>query len=338
MTPKTTRRDVLKLAAAGGASTLFGLSAPSIVRAADYPTRPIKIVVPFAPGGGSDRLTRVFMPYLQKELGQPLDVVYMPGGGTVLGNTYLLAQKPDGYTICNTAVNYTAVTLAQGLARFKPEDFWMINLPSRDFTLGAAPADSPLESFQEVLEKLKKDPKSLSIGMQAASVDGVNLILTLRAAGVETDNLRIVTYDGGGVVRNAVMGGQVDVGFVGSEGYLPLMDKIKPLVGFWDRPMFPEFANTPSISQVAGAMGFTTEFLPGSLRGWVIQTALKDQHPDVYKILLGAFERATRNPEAVKASEAQQLPLVWYGPEDSNEAYLSTCRLLTKYADLLKGS
>src|SRR5262249_5187033 len=151
--------------------------------------------------------SRVFIPYLQKQLGQPLQVEYMPGGGTVLGNSYLLAQRTDGYTISNTAVNYTAVTLAQGLAPFKAEDLWMINLPSRDFTLGAVPADSPIKSFNEVIEKLKKDPTSLSVGMQANSVDYVNLVLALRAAGVDTTKLRAVTYDGGGVVRNAVMGG-----------------------------------------------------------------------------------------------------------------------------------
>ncbi len=251
-----TRRDVLGSIALGGAATLVGVSAPSIVRAADkYPSRPIKIMIPFAPGGGSDRLTRVFIPFLQKELGQPLTVEYMPGGGTVLGNSYLLAQKPDGYTISNTGVNYTAVTIAQGLAKYKAEDFWPINLPSRDFTLGAVASDSPITSFKEVLEKLRKDPKSLSLGMQAASVDYLNLILALRAAGVDTAQLRVVTYDGGGVVRNAVMGSQVDVGFVGAEGYLPLMSKIKPLVGFWDKALFPEFDSTPSIVKIGSRHG-----------------------------------------------------------------------------------
>jgi tripartite-type tricarboxylate transporter receptor subunit TctC len=330
------RRDVLKIAAAGG----LVLAAPSIVRAAEgkYPSRPIKIIIPFAPGGGSDRLTRVFMPYLQKELGQPLQVEYMPGGGTVLGNAYLLAQKPDGYTISNTAVNYTAVTLAQGLAQFKGEDFWMINLPSRDFTLGATAADSKLTSFNEVIEKLRKDPTSLSVGMQASSVDYVNMILALRSAGIDTTKLRVVTYDGGGVVRNSVMGGQVDVGFVGAEGYLPLMEKIKPLVGFWDKALFPAFNDTPTIGKIGSDMGFATDFLEGSQRGWQISTALKDKNPDVYKVLLGAFERATKDPEAVKASEAQQLPLVWYGPEESNAAYLKTVNTLVKYKDLLKGA
>lgn len=334
-----TRRDVLGSIALGGAATLVGVSAPSIVRAADkYPSRPIKIMIPFAPGGGSDRLTRVFIPFLQKELGQPLTVEYMPGGGTVLGNSYLLAQKPDGYTISNTGVNYTAVTIAQGLAKYKAEDFWPINLPSRDFTLGAVASDSPITSFKEVLEKLRKDPKSLSLGMQAASVDYLNLILALRAAGVDTAQLRVVTYDGGGVVRNAVMGSQVDVGFVGAEGYLPLMSKIKPLVGFWDKALFPEFDSTPSIVKVGTDLGFKAEFVEGSQRGWVIQTSLKDKNPEVYKVLVAAFERATKDPEAVKASEAQQLPLVWYGPEASNEAYMRTCATCVKHAELLRGS
>ncbi len=334
-----TRRELLKMTAAGAATAGFALAMPGIVRAADvYPSRPIKIIIPFAPGGMSDRLSRVFMPFLEKELQQPLQVEYMPGGGTVLGNTYLLAQKPDGYTISNTAVNYTAVTLAQGLAKFKGEDLWMLNLPSRDFTLGAAPADSPLTSFNEVIDRLKKDPRSVSVGMQANSVDYVNMILALRAAGIETDKMRIVTYDGGGVVRNAVMGGQVDVGFVGAEGYLTLMDKIKPLVGFWDKALLPEFDNTPSIGQIGKDMGFDAEFIEGSQRGWQISTQLKNENPDVYATLLGAFERATKDPEAIKASEAQQLPLHWYGPEESNAAYLSTVNTLMKYSDLLKGS
>lgn len=332
----TTRRDVLKFA---GTTALLGVAAPGILRAADkYPSRPIKIIIPFAPGGMSDRLSRVFMPYLQTELGQPLQVEYMPGGGTVLGNSYLLAQPTDGYTISNTAVNYTAVTIAQGLAPFKGDALWMINLPSRDYTLGAVAADSPLTSFQEVIEKLKKDPASLSVGMQSNSVDYVNLILALRAAGVDTARLRAVTYDGGGVVRNAVMGGQVDVGFVGAEGYLTLMAKIKPLVGFWDKPALEEFAKTPSIGQVGKEMGFETEFIDGSQRGWQISRALKDKNPEAYQVLLGAFERATKNPEAVKASEAQQLPLVWYGPEESNQAYLRTVNTLAKYSNLLKGA
>lgn len=334
-----TRRDVLGTLALGGAAAAVGVSAPGIVRAADkYPSRPVKIVIPFAPGGGSDRLTRVFIPFLQKELGQPLQVEYMPGGGTVLGNSYLLAQKPDGYTISNTGVNYTAVTIAQGLAQYKAEDFWPINLPSRDFTLGAVAADSPINSYKEVLEKLRKDPKSISLGMQAASVDYLNMILSLRAAGVDTGQLRIVTYDGGGVVRNAVMGSQVDVGFVGAEGYLPLMSKIKPIVGFWDKALFPEFDSTPSIGKIGQEMGFKADFVEGSQRGWVVQTALKDKNPDVYKVLIAAFERATRDPEAVKASEAQQLPLVWYGPEASNEAYMRTVATCVKNAELLKGA
>jgi tripartite-type tricarboxylate transporter receptor subunit TctC len=334
---ETTRREALKLAALGGASLVAGLATPSIVRADKYPSRPIKIVIPFAPGGSSDRLSRVAIPYLQKELGQPFEVVYQPGGGTVLGHTYLLNQPLDGYTICNSAITYIPLTIAQGQAPYKAEDFSMINLPSRDFTMVATAKDTSVMTFGEVIEKLKKNPGSLSLGVQASSVDYVNLVLTLQAAGVDTTKLRVVTYDGGGPVRNATAGGQIDVGFAGAEGFLNLKDKIRVLAGLWDEPV-AGFGDAPLVDKIAADMGFKANYLPGSLRGWLVPTKLKVQQPEIFNILVGAVERATKNPEAVKASEVQQLGLVWYGPEASNELYLKTAKILQEHAHILKGS
>ena len=90
--------------------------------------------------------------------------------------------------------------------------------------------------MQDLIDRLKADPSSVSVGVQPASADYANLILTLRAAGIDPSAVRIVTYDGGGPARNATAGGQVDVGFVGAEGFLPLKDKIKPLAMYAAEP------------------------------------------------------------------------------------------------------
>ena len=328
-----TRREMLRLAMLAGAT----LACPNIVRADKYPSRPIKIVVPFAPGGSSDRLSRVAMPFLKKELGQPLDIIYQPGGGTVLGHTYLLNQPLDGYTICNSAVTYIPLTIAQGLAPFKVDDFTMINLPSRDFTMAVTAKDTSVKSFADALERLKKDPRSLSLGVQASSVDYVNMILVLQAAGIDTGKIRLVTYDGGGPVRNATAGGQIDLGFAGAEGFINLRDKIRVLAGFWDETI-AEWNDAPLLSKIATESGIKVNYLPGALRGWVVPSKLKKEHPEIFKTLVDAFERATKDPEAIKSSQVQQLGLVWYGPEASDAMYQKTAKTLQEHAYLLKGS
>jgi putative tricarboxylic transport membrane protein len=190
-----------------------------------------------------------------------------------------------------------------------------------------------LQDFQQVISSLKEDPASLSIGVQPASADYANLILAMRASGIDPAGLRIVTYDGGGPARNATAGAQVDVGFVGGEGFLPLKDRIKPLAIFAAGPVewFPE---APTIATT----GVKTDFVEGSQRGWVVPTALKNEQPEIYTFIEGAVERASKNPEAIQALQTQQLATTWYGPQASNEAYLTNAKKMAQYVDLLKGS
>jgi tripartite-type tricarboxylate transporter receptor subunit TctC len=325
-----TRRDALKLT--GGSLLAAGtIGMPSIARAA-YPDRAINVIVPFAVGGYNDRLARAFSPFLEKAIGQPLVIVNKAGAGTQLGHTYALQQKNDGYTIlCTSASPYIPLSILLQQAPYKAEDFYMINLPSRDYTLAATASSSPIKSFAEVIDKLKKDPTSLSVGVQPASADYANLVLSMKAAGIDPTKLRLVTYDGGGPNRNAVAGAQVDVGFVGAEGFLPLKEKVRPLAMFADtKPdWYPE---APLISE----SGIKTDMVEGSQRGWAVSTALKNEAPDIYKAIEAAVSKASQDPAAVAALKTQQLSTTWYGPEASNKAYLDNAAKMAKYVDLLK--
>ncbi|MDQ3560441.1 MAG: tripartite tricarboxylate transporter substrate-binding protein, partial [Pseudomonadota bacterium] len=215
---------------------------------------------------------------------------------------------------------------------YKLEDFTMINLPSRDYTLAATTADSEIENFQQVIDQLKADPTSLSIGVQPASADYANLMLTMQAAGIDPTKLRIVTYDGGGPNRNATAGGQVDVGFVGGEGFLPLKDKIKPLAMYAAEA--PEWwPDAPTIAEA----GIEQDFVDGSQRGWAVATKLKQEQPEIYAKLAGAIERASKNPEAIAALEKQELSTTWYGEEASQKAFLDNAAKMEKHVQLLKG-
>ncbi|HEV7264887.1 MAG TPA: tripartite tricarboxylate transporter substrate binding protein [Falsiroseomonas sp.] len=318
-----------------GATAAAGLvSAPGIARAQSFPDRPVNVIVPFATGGYNDRLARAFAPFLQKELGQPVTITNRPGGGTVLGHSLFLRAE-DGYTICCTSVApFIPLSILVQNASYKAEDFHMVNLPSRDFTLLATSNDKPFQNIGEVVDQLKRDPRSISVGVQPNSADYVNLALLMDASGVDRSRMRIVTYDGGGPARNATAGGHVDVGLVGGEGFLPIKSRIRPLLVFAESKV-PDYDVT-TIVEFAGTRGFPPEFVEGSQRGWVLQAALLQRHPDRAQILSEAIERATKNPECVTTLQGQQLATDWYGPEASNRAFRTTFEALRKHASLLK--
>ncbi len=324
------RRDAVRLAAAGVAAT--AIAKPAILHAQAYPSKPINIVVPFATGGYNDRLARAFGPHFQRITGQPWVIVNRGGSGALLGHTYFLQQPDDGYTICCTsAAPYIPLNIYLQNATFKLEDFQMINLPSRDYTLMATTADSPLKSIKEVVDKLKADPASLSIGVQPNSADLVNLMLFADANKIPRDKLKLVTYDGGGPARNATAGGVVNIGLVGGEGFLPIASKIRPLLTFDDQRQKPWDA--PSVTEVGGK---DAEFVAGSQRGWAVHTSMMKKSPDVYKALVAALEKVSKDAETVAGLEKQQLATQWTGPEESNASFKKTAEVMRKHISLLK--
>lgn len=327
------RRTALKIGASGLAAAAIG--APAILRAQSaYPERPITVLVPFDTGGYNDRLARAFVPFLQEELGQPLTIVNRGGAGALLGHTYFLQQPDDGYTIlCTSAAPYLPLNILNQDASFKLEDFHMINLPSQDYTLMASAADGDIKSVDDVISRLKEDAGSLSIGIQPSSADLVNLMLFADANGIDRNNLRMVTYDGGGPTRNATAGGVVDIGLVGGQGFLPLAEKITPLLVF-DKAQRDGW-NCPPVTEVAGS---AAQFVAGSQRGWAVHSSFVEKHPDRYDILLKAVEAATKDPKSIEVMTNQQLATEWFGPEVSNKALRDTAKVMAEHIDLLKGT
>ncbi|NKC30134.1 Bug family tripartite tricarboxylate transporter substrate binding protein [Falsiroseomonas selenitidurans] len=325
------RRRALLLATAGAV-----LAAPSIGRAQGFPERPITLLVPFATGGYNDRLARSMAPFLQKHLGQPVTVMNRPGGGTVLGNTFYMQQPDDGYMVMvHSAGPYIPLSILTRNARYKADDFHMINLPSRDLTMAACASSKDIRSIDDVVARLKADPRSLSLGVQPASADLINMALFLQAHGIDRSKVRVVTYDGGGPARTATAGGHVDVGFVGGEGFLPIKDRIRPLMLFSDEA-WSEYPGVTLLSDHAKANNFAPQSVDGSQRGFVVLKRFVEAQPERYRILLQGIERATKDPECVSTLGNQQLSTTWYGPEASNRAYLSSAALMERYADLLK--
>jgi putative tricarboxylic transport membrane protein len=332
MNSKFSRRNVLKVA--GGGVAMAALGMPSILRAqGSFPDRPINIVVPFDTGGYNDRLARAFAPFLQEALGQPLTIINRGGAGALLGHTFFLQQPDDGYTIlCTSAAPYIPLNILTQNAQFTLDDFYMVNLPSQDYTLLATSADSDIQSIDDVITRLKEDPTSLSVGLQPASADLVNFSILCEANDIDFEATRMVTYDGGGPARNATAGGVVDIGLVGGEGFLPLAEQIRPLLTFDSRQR-----DNWEGAIVTDVLGAETDFVVGSQRGWGLHGSMQESNPEAFQILVQAIETASKNPAAIEALTTQQLATDWYGPEESNQMLARTAAVMEQYIDLLQG-
>jgi putative tricarboxylic transport membrane protein len=331
MAQHITRRHALRAVAATPA-----LALPFIARAAGkFPSQPFVILNPSTPGGYLDNLSRAIDPYLAKDLGQSFSIVNLPGGNGMLAAARLVQSPTEGYNIMVAGVNTLVIGMLIHPSPFKADDFTMLNLPSRDYTLMATSAENTrLKSVDDVVKALQADPKSLSIGAQSVSPDNINLALFAEAIGVPWEQLRVVTYEGGGTVRTAVMGGVIDIGLAGAEGFLPLRQLTRPLLLFNSKRQ-AEF-DAPCVNDMHFQKAL--DFSPGTVRGFVLQTRFKTKYPDRYQTIVGAFERAFKNPEAIAAMEKQQLDPTWYGPDESNTVYQAMFTQYQKHAGLLKGT
>jgi len=329
-----TKRQSIKHLTALSALALAGVISTGSAIAQQFPSKPVTVVVPFAPGGFNDRMARAFAPFLQKQLGQPVTIVNRGGAGAQLGHAYLLAQPADGYTIAMTSVNYIATNIGLNKAPFKQEDFDVLNLPSNDYTLLATASGSKWNSVGEMIDALKKDPKSVSFGVQPGSADLINLTLLLKNFGIEPKDVRIVTFTGGGPTRNATIGSTVDAGLVGAEGWVALKPKIKPLLVFSEEQVL-NFETVPTVEKFAKDRKVQSDWVPGSQRGWVVPTTLKSAHPDRRQKLLDAIKKAGEDPDWKKIADQQEFPNPWYGPEKSQSLYLAGAKALNKHMSLL---
>lgn len=311
------------------------LAAPALLRAQGaFPSRPLSMVVPFDTGGYNDRLARAFAPFLAERLGQPITIVNRGGAGALLGHTFFLQQPDDGHTLLATsAAPFIPLNVLTQGAAFSVSDFHMINTPSRDYTLMATESGGRLESIEQVAEALQNDPRSISIGIQPASADLVNLMLFCDANGIDREGLRLVTYDGGGPARNAAAGGVVDVALVGGQGFLPLSDRVRPLLVFNDADL--DGWGAPTITDLLGA---DADFVLGSQRGFGVHASFVTNHPDRYAIMLEAIEATSKDPDVIASLEGQSLATEWFGPEASNASIQQTARVMETHLDLLQGT
>ena len=177
------------------------------------PTQNVEIIVPAAAGGANDLTGRLLQRIMQggKLVPRPVNVSNKPGGGHSIGLMYLNQRPNDGHTLM-VETGTMLVNEITGKLTVRHADITPIAVLYRDFVGITVRADSPLKTGRDFVERLKKDPASLSIALSSALANANHLAVAMIAknGGVDVKKMRIVVFNSGSETMTALLGGHVD--------------------------------------------------------------------------------------------------------------------------------
>ena len=196
----------------------FAFPAP-VTAAAIYPTKPIRLIVPFAPGGGTDMVARVIAPKMSERLGTSVIVDNRGGAGAIIGTALAAKSSPDGYTllVCDTA--HTIQPALQKLEYDPIKSFTLIaSLVTGDSML-ASPANLPARNIQEFIALAKQKPGQLVAGTAGAGSSGHMALELFRVmAGID---IIMAHYKGAGAATIDLLGGTIHISNITIQAAVP---------------------------------------------------------------------------------------------------------------------
>lgn len=201
-------------------AALFGVSAAGTAGAQGYPVRTVRIIVPLAPGGGTDTLTRIMTPRLSQLLGQQVIVENRAGAATQIGTELVAKAVPDGYTILNTDTSFTTnSSLYPKLPYDTLRDFAPVSLLASAPVVLTVHPSVPAATLKDLLALAKARPGQLNFAVGGYGT-GSHLGAELFKSVAKIDFV-IVPYKGGGAAVADVVAGQVAMMFGGPASAKP---------------------------------------------------------------------------------------------------------------------
>jgi tripartite-type tricarboxylate transporter receptor subunit TctC len=301
--PGLDRRRLLKGATAGALS----LAAPRLAFAQAYPSRPVRVIIPFTPGGAPDVLLRLVAQKLSEKWGQGVVVENRAGGNTLTGTVAATKSAPDGYTLLMTAdQTFILNPLLYATLPYSMKELDPIILMASIPHMLAVSHKVPVSNVKELIALAKQKPDTLTYGTTGPGT--IQRIATEYFAGIAGIKLVHVPYRGANETTTAILSGEIDMTINGMSNILPHIEggKLKALAISTlarhrlapDIPTMQE-AGVPGYSS-QGAFGmFAPVGVPAEIRAKI--------HADIEEIL--------KRPDVVKALEDRSFQVDNVGPE-----------------------
>jgi putative tricarboxylic transport membrane protein len=287
-----------------------------------YPSRPIELVVPFGPGGGSDIFARNFVKYMQEEKLLPVvfNVVNKPGGSGVTGYNYVAMKKADPYTMATVSSSFWTTPLV-GQSPVSYRDFTPIAGVGYDTFLLITRVQNPYQNMQDLIAAAKKEPGKIKVSTPAiAADDAVVTSLLERAAGIK---LNMITFGGSGPALLAALGGHVELTWSSPAEIQPQLDAKKVRVlAVSSAKRLSKFPDVPTLKE----LGYDVVF--SQFRGLVMP---KGVPPEAHKTMADAVAKLCNSKRwQTEYVEKNVITGACQDPEEFGKAIIATDDLYKK--------
>lgn len=246
-------------------TALAALLLGAATQAAEFPSRPVRIVIPSTPGGALDVLARILSPKLTVKWGQQMVIDNRPGAAGIVGSEIAANASPDGHTLLLVATGYTANPfMYQKLPYETPKDFAPVTVIGWAPNVLVVHPQLPVRNVKELIALAKEKPGQLNYASSGVGTGGhLSMALFTRLAGIDVVH---VPYKGAGAATAAVVGGQSQLLFTATGAALPQVKsgRLKALA-VTSAKRVPSFPDVPTVAEAA---------LPGyEVDGWYAMLA-----------------------------------------------------------------
>jgi tripartite-type tricarboxylate transporter receptor subunit TctC len=274
---------------------------------AQYPQRPIQLIVPWGAGGGTDATARIIGALLEKDLNQPVNVVNRTGGSGVVGHDAIAKATPDGYTIGLITVEITMMHHV-GLTALKHTDYTPIGLVNADPAAINVRSDSPYKSVKDLFAAIKANPgKMKASGTGQGGIWHLAIAGLLKQQGIDPNALPWVPSNGAAPGMQDMVAGGVDVVPCSIPEARAMIDSGKArALAIMDANPPALYPNVPTLKKEIGS--------DWAIAAWRVIAAPKGISADVQKTLVSALKKVYDSKDYKEFMASRGFGVVWADP------------------------
>lgn len=269
------------------------------IGAVDYPEQTVTIINPWSAGGGTDTMTRMVAPYLEKYLGTSVVVENKPGSGGQVGFTYVQNSKPDGYTIGLTNMpNFVSIALMRDVdynwEEFRP----LANIVTDPNVIAINAEDDRFNDFESFIEYAKENPGTVTLGN--SGIGGDDYLASIIVEDKTGAEFQKVPFGGAEPNRTSLLGGHIAAGVFNASEVVQYVESGQlEVLAVMAEKRFEDLPEVPT----ANELGFN--IVTGSSRGISAPPGTPDE---IVETLGDAFEKALNDPELIEELENANMP------------------------------
>jgi tripartite-type tricarboxylate transporter receptor subunit TctC len=275
--------------------------------AQEYPSKPIEVIVGYAPGGGTDMTARAVADVAQKYVGQPLVVINKPGATGAIGTQYVATAKPDGYTLLVAGGSETVSLPHFKSMPYNPvDDFEPIIRITIERIGFYVKTDSPWKTMQDFVADAKRNPEKFTYATSGiGGIHHATVLVLEKRTGI---HLSHVPYKGGAENLAAVAGGHVDVAMAApNEAYVLVQGGRVRCLGLASLSRSPTEPNTPTLRELGYDVYIENQ------KGFVFP---KGTPKAIIQKLHDGLKKVFDDPQFKANADKLKLELAYLGPEE----------------------